>query len=160
MELINAKLDLPINKILLKNYSDVFMEFSAGSIIIPGQLLLLDTDGTVKAHDDDAPAAFLPLVAIEDALQGKEIDDVYVVGDPVRCWIPGRGDVAYLILEDGQDIAIGDFLEGNGAGYVQKFTSGKNVGQALEALDLSGTSGEESSVGVLGYNKRIRVLIS
>ena len=148
------------NKIILKNYSDVFMEYVAGSTIIPGQLLLLDTDGTVKAHDDDVPAAFTPLVAIEDALQGREIDDVFVAGDPVRCWIPGRGDVAYLILEDGAHVAIGDFLESNGAGYVQKFTSGKVVGQALEHMDLSGSSGEESSVGVLGFNKRIQVLIA
>jgi hypothetical protein len=151
---------MAFNKIILKNYSDVFVEYVAGSTIIPGQLLLLDSDGTVKAHDDDAPANCMPLFAIEDALQGREIDDVFAAGDPVRCWVPYRGDVVYAILEDGAKVVIGDFLESNGAGYLQKFTSGKVVGIALEAVDLSGSSGEETSVGVLGYNKRIQVLVA
>ena len=150
---------MSINTITLKNYSNVYEEYKAGSAIIPGQLLLLDDDGTVKAHDDDAPAACLPMFAIEDALQGKGIDDAFTKDDPVRVWVPYRGDVVYAILEDGADVKIGDFLESNGAGYLQKFTSGHVVGVALDTLDLSGSSGEESSIGTLGFNKRIRVRV-
>jgi len=146
--------------IALKKYSDVMEEYIAGGSILPGMVLLLDDDGTVKAHDNDAPAAFTVMVALEDDLQGKGIDDAYASGDPVQCWTPYSGDVFYGILEDGADIKIGDFLESNGVGYLQKFTSGQARLQALETLDLSGSSGEESSVGVLGFNKRIKVKVA
>jgi hypothetical protein len=149
------------NTIKLKKYSDVIEEYTAGGTILPGMLLAYSADDTVIAHNDDAPAATcLPIFALEDALQGRGIDDAYVSGDPVQCWIAGRGDQVYAILEDGAHVEIGEFLESNGAGYLQKFTSGNGaVAQALEHLDLSGSSGEEESVGPLGFNKRIKVRI-
>ena len=58
-------------------------------------------------------------------------------------------------------------LESDGNGYLQvaaaESASGATypesvVGVALEALDLSGSSGEESS-GALGYNKRIKIRV-
>lgn len=149
------------NTIKLKNYLNIFEEYTASGTIIPGMLLNFSAANTVRAHNDDAPAqGCLPMFALEDALQGKGIDDEYVSGDPVNVWVPTRGDEVYAILEDGQNIAVGDFLESNGAGYLQKFTSGNGaVAVALEALDLSGSSGEESSEGPLGYNKRIKVKI-
>jgi len=145
--------------IKLKKYSDVIEEYIAGGTILPGMIVLLKDDGVVEAHDDDAPAAFLPMVALEDELQGKSIDDTYASGDPVQCWIPYRGDIFLGILEDGADVVVGDFLESNGTGYLQKFTSGHAVGVALDAFDLSGSSGEETSVSPLGYAKRIRVRV-
>jgi hypothetical protein len=147
------------NTIKLKKYSDVIEEYTAGGTILPGMLLLYSANDTVIAHNDDAPANCVPMFALEDALQGKDIDDTYVSGDQVQCWVAGRGDEVYAILEDGAHIEIGEYLESNGAGYLQKFTSGKVVGYALEHLDLSGSSGEEESVGPLGFNKRIKVKI-
>ena len=147
------------NTIKLKKYSDVIEEYTAGGTILPGMLLLYSAADTVIAHDDDAPANCVPMFALEDALQGKDIDDTYVSGDQVQCWVAGRGDEVYAILEDGAHVAVGEYLESNGAGYLQKFTSGKTVGYALEHLDLSGSSGEEESVGPLGFNKRIKVKI-
>jgi len=91
-------------------------------------------------------------------LQGNGIDDSYSADDPVQVWIPYRGDEFYGVLIDGENVAIGDFLESAGNGYLKKYTSGVIVGVALEAVDLSGSSGEESS-GALGYNKRILVKV-
>ena len=145
--------------IKLKNYSNVMEEFIAGGTIIPGQLLLLGSGGTVVAHNDDAPANVIPLFACEDELQGKGIKDTYIATEPVQCWTPYRGDVVNAILEDGANVTIGDFLESNGAGFLQKFTSGAVVGVALEALDLSNSSGAEVSEAPLGYAKRIKVKI-
>jgi len=147
------------NTIKLKKYSDVIEEYTAGGTILPGMLLLYSANDTVIAHNDDAPVNCVPMFALEDALQGNDIDDTYASGDPVQCWIAGRGDEVYAILEDGAHIEIGEYLESNGAGYLQKYTSGKAVGYALEHLDLSGSSGEEESVGPLGFNKRIKVKI-
>jgi hypothetical protein len=147
------------NTIKLKKYSDVIEEYTAGGTILPGMLLLYSANDTVIAHNDDAPANCFPMFALEDALQGKDIDDTYASGDPVQCWIPGRGDQVYAILEDGANVSVGTFLESNGAGYLQAYTSGKVVAQSLETLDLSGSSGEEESVGPLGFNKRIKVRI-
>lgn len=152
---------MAVNTILLKNYSDVFEEYTAGGTIYPGMLLKMSAADTVVAHNDDAPAGgCLAIFAVEDALQGRDIDNAYVSGDPVKCWIPGRGDEVYAILEDGANVAVGAVLESNGAGYLQAFTSGDGgIAIALEALDLSGSSGEESSVAPFGYNKRIKVKI-
>jgi len=147
------------NTVILKNYSDVFEEHKAGGTIYPGMLLIMSADDTVVAHNDDAPANCLPMFAIEDALQGKDLDDPYVTADPVKVWIPGRGDQVYAILEDGANVSVGTFLESNGAGYLQAYTSGAVVGIAMEALDLSGSSGEETSVDPLGFNKRIKIRI-
>lgn len=147
------------NSIIIKNYSDIFEEFLAGGTIYPGMLLLQSSATAVIAHNDDAPANCVPMFAVEDALQGKGIDDTYVSGDPVHVWIPGRGDQVYAILADGENVAAGAFLESDGQGYLQAYTSGKAIAQALEALDLSGSSGEESSVSPFGYSKRIKVRI-
>lgn len=150
------------NTIKLKNYLNIFEEYVASGEIYPGMLLNFSAANTVRAHNDDAPAnACLPMFALEDAFQGKGIDDEYVSGDPVNVWIPTRGDEVYAILEDGQNIAVGDFLESNGAGYLQKFTSGNGaIAVALEALDLSGSTGlEDSSEIPLGTARRIKVKI-
>jgi len=158
------------NTIKLKKYADVIEEYAAASTITPGMLIALGSGGTVAAHAHAAQDAS-PMFALEDELQGKGIDDNYIAGDQVQCWIPGRGDQVYAILEDGENVSVGDFLESNGAGYLQKHVADAAdsddaitiyplaiVAIALEAKDLSGSSGEESS-GALGHNKRIAVRI-
>jgi hypothetical protein len=147
--------------IILKNYSDVFEEYTAGGTIYPGMLLIMSAADTVVAHSDDAPTqGCLAMFAVEDALQGRDIDEPYVTGDPVKCWIPGRGDEVYAVLEDGAIAAVGTFLESNGAGMLQAFSSGNGaVAIALEAKDLSTSSGQETSEAPWGYAKRIKVKI-
>jgi hypothetical protein len=154
------------NTIKLKDMLHIREEYKAASAVTPGMLLELNGSSKVQAHSS-AGQNILPMVAYEDELQGKTIDEDYAADDPVQCWVPTRGDKAYLILADGQNITQGDFLESDGNGYVQKHEADSAgvveyghpiVGVALEDLDLSGSSGEESS-GPLGYNKRIKVQI-
>lgn len=148
------------NTIRLKKYSDVQEEHLAGGTIYPGMLLIMSAADTVVAHNDDAPANCYAMFAVEDALQGKGIDDPYVTGDPVQVWIPYRGDWVYAILEDGANVSVGTFLESNGAGYLQAYTQGTPVAVAMEAMDLSGSTGElDSSEGTLGTARRIKVRI-
>ena len=165
------------NTIKLKKYLNVIEEYEAAAAIIPGELIELTTAGTVQVHST-ASGNCLPMFALEDELQGKGIDEAYAAGDQVQVWIPTRGDQVYAILADGNDVEIGNFLESNGAGELQ-LHAGLDVGSggvveyaepivavALEAVTLSGSSGDESSgwgydsvIAVLGTNRRIKVRI-
>lgn len=107
------------NTVKVKKYSDVIEEIEAGGTITPGMLLELDSSGEVIAHNS-AGENVLPMFALEDALQGDDIDDDYSSGDKVQCWIPYRGDIVYAILANGNDVSVGDFLESAGGGELQK----------------------------------------
>lgn len=155
------------NTIKLKKYSDIIEEYVAAAAITPGMLLEYTSGGEVQAHQN-AGLNVVQMFALEDELQGKGIDEDYSTDAPVQVWIPGRGDQVYAILKDDTAaVTTGDFLESAGAGYLQKHDPDNSaamnytnqiVAQALEDVDLSGSSGEESS-GPLGYNKRIKVRI-
>jgi len=166
------------NTIRLKNYANIFEEYEADAAIIPGELIELATTGNVQPHSTEGGNAER-MFAIEDELQGKGIDDAYAIGDQVQCWFPNAGDQVYAILEDGNSVAIGNFLESNGGGELQLHESDtadsddsitvypeQIVAVALEAVDLSGSSGDESSgwgydssIAVLGFNRRIKVRV-
>lgn len=136
------------NTIKVKKYSDVIEEIDAGGAITPGHLLELNSSGDVVVHNS-AGESVLPMFALEDELQGGEIDDAYASGDKVQVWIPGRGDQVYALLADGEVAAIGSFLESNGDGTLKVYdqTSGgvadfphSIVGVATEAVDLSASA--------------------
>jgi hypothetical protein len=158
--------------IKIKKYSDVIEEIKSTAVAItPGMLLELDsTNGYVKAHATSGGNA-MPMFALEDELQGKEITDNYAVSTLIQVWFPGRGDQVYAILADGNEVDIGSFLESNGAGFLQlhavdtassqeAFTSYTNqiVAVALEHKDTSGGS-TDSSESPIALGKRIKVRI-
>ncbi len=84
------------------------------------------------------------MFALEDELQGKGIDDAYAVSAQIQCWIPGRGDMVYALLEDGEDVEVGEFLESAGNGKLQVLTTGQPIGVAVENVDDSGSSGADT----------------
>ena len=151
------------NTVRIKGYLNVNNEAKAAEIITPGMLIELTSAALVQPHstvEGNVAACF----AMEDALQGKGIDDNYAVGDIVQCWTPVRGEEVNAILADGYDIDVGDFLASNGDGMLREYAGESGggvqplVAVAREAVDTSGSSGEESS-GPLGYAKRIRVVV-
>lgn len=166
------------NTIKLKNFSDVNVEYEAAAAITPGQLIELASSGKVQVHSGAGKTA-LPMFAVEDELQGKDIHDVYAAGDRVQCWIPGRGDEVYALLADGQNVNIGDKLESNGLGFLRKEVRTNEswesadtapgggahslydqhlVAIALEAQDLSGLEGSESSLSTNSQYIKVRIL--
>lgn len=162
--------------VILKNYVKIINEIVAAGTITPGMFLVLGSGGTVTAHATAGGNAVPKMFALEDALQGNAIDDNYVSGNKVQVLFPRPGDEVLAVLADGENVSIGDLLESNGDGYLKKYAidkesfesgdtfslsvyPGQIVGQALEALDLSDSSGAESS-GALGYNKRIKIRIT
>ncbi len=144
------------NSIIIKRLgAEVIEELTATAVAIkPGYLLELASATTVQAHST-AEGNVLPMFALEDQFQGKAITADYAVSVKIQCWIPRRGDIVYAYLADGENVAVGDFLESNGAGALQKHVSETEswdnasaagsitvppnpiVGQAIEAVDLS-----------------------
>jgi hypothetical protein len=160
--------------IKLKAYGDIHNEYDANAAITPGMLIELMITNKVRAHSSAGNNA-LPMFALENDLQGNDIDDAYSEDDKVQCWIPRRGDEVFAILADGENVAIGQFGDSNGDGYLRRHVVEEEtwaVSEAgtvlvrplqivcifLEAKDLSGSSGAESS-GATAYNKRIKVRI-
>jgi len=136
------------NTIKIKKYSDVIEEIDAAGTITPGMLVELDSNGDVQAHSTSGGVA-LPMFALEDELQGNEIDDDYSADDKVQVWIPYRGDQVYALLAQGEDVAIGTFLVSNGDGTLKEYTGDEEsdeefpqsiIAQALEAVDASGAN--------------------
>jgi hypothetical protein len=159
------------NTIKIKKYSDVIEEYEAYEALSPG-MLVEPRPGyeTIRKHATEGGNA-VPMFALEDELQGKDITDAYAAGDKVQVWIPGRGDVVYAQLEDEQEVAIGDFLESNGAGYLQKITNVEIssqaadivyplqiVGVALEKLELSSLSAAGSSDSPVRQFLKVRIV--
>ena len=146
------------NTIKIKKYSDVIEEFTSTAVAItPGMFLEMASASTVQAHSG-AGENILPMVALEDEMQGNGIDDNYAVSTKIQCWIPYRGDIVYALLQDGEKVAAGDFVESDGTGYVQKYTAdsagsesdltvypNQIIGQAIEAVDMSEASSIDPS---------------
>ena len=137
---------MAFNTIKVKKYSDHIEEYDAGGTITPGMLIEQEADGDVVAHNSAGENA-LPMFALGDVLQGSEIDDDYSSGDKVQVWIPWRGDQVYALLADGENVAIGAFLESAGDGTLQAHAEDSVavptqaiVGVAVEALDLSASA--------------------
>lgn len=155
--------------IILKAYTNVYEEYeAAAATIYPGSLIELNAAGKVQVHSTSG-GNVLPMFAIEDALQGKGIDDNFITNSKVRCWIPTRGDIVNCILADGQTIVKGDFLESNGAGYLTKHVADMGdshtgtIQNAIVGISLdtesSAAGSEDSDINFLVVNRRIGVRI-
>jgi len=161
------------NTVKLKNYSDVFFEGEANAALSPGMLCEIMSTGKYRKHAGAGKDA-IPIFALENYLEGKGITDAYAAADRVQFWIPGRGDEVYAQIADEQNIAIGDFLISNGAGFLTKYSpeswesndaqqantiySNCIVAQALEALDLSGLSAAGSSDAPAKQFLKVRIV--
>lgn len=130
--------------IRIQDFSNIRREAVGLGTITPGHLLAINNTGKVIPHNvaaGDQRAMF----AVEDDLQGKDINDNYASGDMVSYHIFRRGDRVNAILASGQNIAIGDKLESAGNGKLRKYelSSGEVpnplaiVGFATVALNLT-----------------------
>lgn len=163
------------NTVKVTKYSDVIIELAASAAILPGMLVeQVPAAATVRAHASAGGNVVPIMFALEDELQGRQLDDGYVAGDQVQCWIPHRGDIVYARVADEQNIAIGDLLMSNGAGRLTKYVAESwesadaqaantlypnlIVGRALAALDLSGLSTTDSSERVTEQFVKVRIV--
>lgn len=156
------------NTIKIKKYSDHIEEMIAAAAIYPGMVLEMDSAGKAKVHATAGGNVVPIMVALEDELQGKGIDDAYAAADKVQVWLPAAGDVFYGIIADGQTIAKGDLLESDANGRLQKHVADEGsvnaiyqnaiVGVALDAVSTAAGS-EDSDINFLSVYRRIPVRV-
>lgn len=136
------------NTIVLKKYVDIYDEKVAVAELYPGHLLEITSAGKVQKHST-AGGNHARLVATEDGLRGNNIDVAFAANDPVQVATFIPGEIAFMRLKNGENVAIGDFLESAGDGTLQKhvidstgdYFTNNLVGIAEEAVDMSGSDG-------------------
>lgn len=123
-------------------------EFDAGAAITPGHLLYLASDGDVEAHATAGGTA-APWFALEDDLRGREIGTAYTADNRVQTGIFSPGDEVYALLADGEDAAIGSYVESKGTGELRVVDTDSGiagvgiqsvVGVAMEAVNLTASA--------------------
>jgi len=130
--------------------------YAAEAGIYPGMLLKLDSDGKLAIHTTEGGVlGDENLFAMEDALQGKTVDDVYTISTIVTYMIPNVGSVVNALIEAGQDVSIGDKLMSAGNGKLKVTTDiesgetlAKVVGIAEDVCDLSGSGASDTLCAV------------
>lgn len=140
-------------KTIIVSGSPIRKEYKADAAITPGHLVELISTGNTRKHSV-AGGSCQKRFALENKLAGKTIGDDYAAGEQVQTGVFRRGDEAYAILADGEAAVIGSKLESNGDGTLRvvdvdasvgDIAIGSIVGEALEALDMSGSSGADPS---------------
>lgn len=120
--------------------------------IYPGMLITLDSSDELAIHAvEGGELGDESMFAMEDALQGETIDDVYVISTLVTYIIPNLGSVVNALVEVDQDVSIGDKMCSAGNGKLKVIsdlesgeTLAKVVGIAEEACDLTGSGAEDT----------------
>lgn len=128
-------------------------EFRAGEAdIYPGMLLKRNTSGEVIKHTTEGgDLGDEVIIAKEDSLQGKTVDDVYADGAVVFCVMPGKGSAVNMLIEDEQNVSISNKIISAGNGKLKVSTdleSGETltvvVGVADEANDLTVSDSDDT----------------
>jgi len=123
-------------------------ESVAAATIEPGMLLELTSADKVQAHSVSGGTAERAF-AVEDALQGKSIEDDYDADDIVSYNLVMPGSVVFAILKKGENVDVGDFLSSDGAGRLIEYTAGsERLAVAIEAKDLSGETAVDTRIPV------------
>lgn len=99
--------------------------YPASEAITPGQLIhLFLSGGVLKWRKHNAAADIQPaFVALEQSEMNLGIEDAYAAGDLVKAAALGPGCTFYGLIPSGQDIALGDYLQSNGDGYMKEATA-------------------------------------
>ncbi len=149
------------NRIILKG-SPIYKErpLKASVDITPG--MLCDYDGAdVKPHATAGGNAS-PIFAVENEIIGDDIDTAYTSdGETVKLAFCNPGAEVYAWLETGNNVSIGDLLESNGAGALQKHTAQavNEGGAATYTIYARGPVARaiEAQNNTSGANARIKV---
>lgn len=118
----------------------VFEKNAGNANIKPGHLLAI-SNGKVIPHAT-AAAAVVKMVAIEHGFRNTSgttlnIETAYADGDAVPFVYPQAGDLVYMVLKSGQNVAAGALLEAADGGEVRAYTSGYIIGAAEEAANAT-----------------------
>ncbi len=122
------------NRIMLTNEYRQEEMLAGTSGIYPGMLLeqTSATANTCRAHSVQGECAER-MFAVEDALQGKTVDDVYTSGARVSIALVPPGGVVLAMIEGGEVITKGEKLISSGNG---KLISVDSIASAAEKSNI------------------------
>lgn len=120
-------------------------EITLAEAAYPGELVEMTSSGTIQKHSTEGGDAEF-LILGEDALQGRAVATAYSSADLATVLIPQKGTEVNAMIQDGQDISIGEKLMSMGDGTLGSLTDSasgittpKIVAIAVEACDLTGS---------------------
>lgn len=125
-----------------------YEEAVAGQAMLPGKLVKLGVSGQLIPHYIAGGAAERMFI-LEDALQGKSIADLTVVGEQTPVIIASPGDMVYAWLDFGEVVTQADFLTSNGNGNLKKAASTDiRLAVPLEAIDARDSDSPDQRIRV------------
>lgn len=122
-------------------------ELNAGGAVNPGHIVMINGSGLGVVQSGAAATSVALLVAVENELFGKGVEDAYATGDRLLLEHLYPGQEAYFrVAPSNPAVALGTFLETQTGGRVKAVTTGKPILQALEAVDNSGNAASEAFI--------------
>lgn len=110
---------------------------AAAEAITPGHLV----KGVTSIAKQTATTGQLnPSFALERDEMGRDIDEVYAIGDTVKVGTFHPGQHVLALIASGQNIAADAQLESAGDGTLRALASGVAIARALEAVNATATS--------------------
>jgi hypothetical protein len=109
------------NTVVLKG-DFIRKEAKAGGTITPGMLIEDDGSGNFQAHSTAAGTA-RKLFALENSMIGDAISDDYSSGDRTQAGLFYPGAEVFALLATGNNVSVGDALESDGSGALQKHSA-------------------------------------
>ena len=135
-------------RIHLRGPYAVHEEARAGGAVRPGDLIDVASTGKVIKHPTAggwAEKAF----ALEDALQGRDIDTNYAADELVSFTICKPGDIVYAWLSGGEVTTLDDFLTSNGDGaWKVAGSTDIRIAKALEVVNASDSNDVDERIRV------------
>jgi len=140
------------NTIALEGSMPVVRNKTGTGTIYPGMLLELTAAAATIGVHTNAGDVMGVIVALEDSLQGEDVDHAYTTGEYIRYGHFKSGDVLQMRLANGETATLHCYLESNGDGYLRVRDADPSAGtidpgsiklMALEAVDMSGSTGED-----------------
>lgn len=117
-------------------------DLAASEAITPGHLIERFNNGgviRVRKHSTAAGMA-AKMVANDQPMNNKGVDDAYAANDLVEASVLGQGGVAWMLIASGQTIVAGNFLESAGDGTLRIYNAGVRLFQALENKTATATT--------------------
>lgn len=125
--------------IIIKDWTSVRDEANAAEVITPGQFVTKNADGEFKKNAT-AGAAGPVIVALEDELQGKTIEDDYAIDAPVQGWYARRGAQVLAKVLAGFVPAVGDSVQISATGNLEVLTEAATTGSGtVDTITFPGT---------------------
>lgn len=124
------------------------LTINSSATLKPGMIAALNSSGELIAQATEG-AACEKLVILEDALQGKTVNDAYTAGTVADAAVIFPGSEAQVLLKAGEKVVVGDYVTGAGAGKFQKLEASQTpLAVALEACDLTESDAVDTLVAV------------